>query len=90
MTWYLKKNWKKVSLACAAILISEAVLVLAQLVMMQSFDAAVHLDARRFLVWTAGLGGVYLATCAMTSASPSSPRPTPTTTAGTPGNTSPG
>ena len=61
MTWYLKKNWKKVSLACAAILISEAVLVLAQLVMMQSFDAAVHLDARRFLVWTAGLGGVYLA-----------------------------
>ena len=38
MTWYLKKNWKKVSLACAAILISEAVLVLAQLVMMQSFD----------------------------------------------------
>ena len=61
MTWYLKKNWKKVSLACAAILISEAVLVLAQLGMMQSFDAAVHLDARRFLVWTAGLGGVYLA-----------------------------
>ena len=61
MTWYLKKNWKKVSLACAAALISEAVIVLAQLVMMQSFDAAVHLDARRFLVWTAGLGGVYLA-----------------------------
>ena len=53
MNYYLKKNWRKLALACFLGIFCEGVYVILQFIMMQSFDAAINLDFRSFLLWTA-------------------------------------
>ncbi len=68
MNYYLKKNWKKVASACSLGLLCEGIYVVLQLIMMRSFDAAIALNFRDFLLWTGaevGGYGVYLALAAM-------------------------
>jgi len=68
MTYYLKKNWKKVALACALGLTCEGIYVVLQLIMMRSFDAAIKLNFQDFLLWTGaevGGYGLYLALAAL-------------------------
>ena len=68
MSYYFKKNWRKIALPCAAGLLCEGIYVVIQLIMMRSFDAAINLDFRSFLVWTAvilGIYGIYLALAAL-------------------------
>ncbi|MDE7261110.1 MAG: ABC transporter ATP-binding protein/permease [Oscillospiraceae bacterium] len=68
MTYYFKKNWKKIALACSMGLLCEGLYVVIQLVMMREFDAAINLDFRSFLFWTAvtlGIYGLYLALAAL-------------------------
>ena len=60
MNYYFRKNWKRIALACSLGLTCEGVYVLLQLIMMQSFDAAICLDFRRFLLWTAAEIGGYI------------------------------
>ncbi len=60
MNYYFRKNWKRIALACSLGLTCEGVYVLLQLIMMQSFDAAIGLDFRRFLLWTAAEIGGYI------------------------------
>ena len=65
MNHYFKSNWKKIALVCAVGLLCEGLYVIAQMVMMQGFDAAINLDFRGFLVWTAVNLGVYCLYLAM-------------------------
>ena len=65
MNHYFKRNWKKIALVCAVGLLCEGLYVIAQMVMMQGFDAAINLDFRGFLVWTAVNLGVYCLYLAM-------------------------
>ena len=68
MQYYFKKNWKKIALACSIGLLCEGLYVVIQLVMMREFDAAISLDLRGFLLWTAvnlGLYTLYLALAAL-------------------------
>ncbi|MDE7220493.1 MAG: hypothetical protein K2O45_12880, partial [Oscillospiraceae bacterium] len=68
MKYYLKKNWKRIALACAVGLLCEGVYVVIQLIMMRGFDAAINLDFRSFLIWTAlnlCVYGLYLALAAL-------------------------
>ncbi len=68
VNYYLKKNWKRVFLACATGLICEGIYVVLQLVMMRSFDAAIKLNFHDFLLWTGvevGGYGLYLALAAL-------------------------
>ena len=68
MNYYLKKNWKKIALACSLGLLCEGIYVVIQLVMMRGFDAAINLDLRSFLFWTVlelGLYTLYLALAAL-------------------------
>ena len=53
MNYYLKKNWRKLALACFLGILSEGVYVILQFIMMRSFDAAINLNFRSFLLWTA-------------------------------------
>lgn len=69
MNYYLKKNWKKLTLACFLGLLCNGVYVILQLIMMQAFDAAINLNFRIFLLWTIAevIGyGVYLGVAAIT------------------------
>ena len=71
MQYYFKKNWKKIALACSIGLLCEGLYVVIQLVMMREFDAAISLDLRGFLLWTAvnlGLYTLYLASRTPSSA----------------------
>ncbi len=68
MQYYFKKNWKKIALACSIGLLCEGLYVVIQLVMMREFDAAISLDLRGFLLWTAvnlGLYTLYLVLAAL-------------------------
>lgn len=68
MKYYLRKNWTKIALACALGLTCEGVYVVIQLIMMRAFDAAINLDFRSFLIWTAlnlGVYALYLALAAL-------------------------
>lgn len=68
MKYYLRKNWAKIALACALGLTCEGVYVVIQLIMMRAFDAAISLDFRRFLFWTAlnlSVYALYLALAAL-------------------------
>lgn len=68
MNYYYKKNWKKIALTCSVGLLCEGLYVIAQMVMMRGFDAAINLDFRRFLLWTAlnlGVYALYLALAAL-------------------------
>ena len=60
MNHYIKKNWKKIALTSSFGLLCEGIYVVLQLIMMQSFDAAISLDFRRFLLWTAAEVGGYV------------------------------
>ena len=59
MTYYLKKNGNTVLPVCFLGIVCEGTYTLLQLVMMRSFDAAIHLDFRDFLIWTAAEAGGY-------------------------------
>ena len=68
MNYYFKKNWRKIALACSMGLLCEGLYVIIQLVMMREFDAAINLDFRSFLLWTAvtlGIYSLYLALAAL-------------------------
>ncbi len=52
MNYYLKRNWRRLALACSLGLFCQGVYVILQLIMMQSFDAAIDLDLQGFLLWT--------------------------------------
>lgn len=68
MAYYLKNNWRKLALACSFGILCEGIYVVLQLIMMQSFDAAISLNFRGFLLWTGAefLGyGVYLGIAAL-------------------------
>lgn len=70
MNCYFKKNWKKLVLPCVLILVCEGAYVMMQLIMMRSFDAAINLDFKGFLYWTAAeIAGyaVYFALAALES-----------------------
>ena len=70
MNYYLKKNWRKLAPACFLGLLCNGVYVILQLIMMQSFDAAINLNFRGFLLWTAAevIGyGLYLGVAALES-----------------------
>lgn len=60
MNYYMKKNWKRVALTSSFGLLCEGIYVILQLIMMQSFDAAINLDFRGFLLWTAAEVGGYV------------------------------
>ena len=60
MKYYVKKNWKMIALTTSFGLLCEGIYVILQLIMMQSFDAAIHLDFRKFLLWTAVEVGGYM------------------------------
>ena len=60
MNYYLRKNWKKIALTSSFGLLCEGIYVVLQLIMMQSFDAAIGLNFRRFLLWTAAEVGGYM------------------------------
>ncbi len=60
MNYYMKKNWKKIALASSFGLICEGMYVILQLILMQSFNAAINLDFREFLLWTAAEAGGYM------------------------------
>lgn len=71
MSYYLKKNWRSVSLACLFGLLAQAVYALEQLLMMQQFQAAFRLDLQGFLCWTAACAagyGMYLGLSAIACA----------------------
>lgn len=64
----MEKELKKITLACSIGLLCEGTYIILQLVMMRSFDAAIHLNFRNFLLWTAaevGGYGLYLALAAL-------------------------
>lgn len=68
MNYYFKKNWKKIALTCSVGLLCEGLYVIAQMVMMRGFNAAINLDFRSFLLWTAlnlGVYALYLALAAL-------------------------
>ena len=68
MKYYLKKNWRKLALACSLGLTCEGIYVILQLILMRSFDAAIKLNFQDFLLWTAaevGGYGLYLALAAL-------------------------
>lgn len=60
MSYYMKKNWKMIVLTSFFGLLCEGIYVILQLIMMQSFDAAINLDFRGFLLWTAVGVGIYM------------------------------
>ena len=71
MSYYLKKNWKSVFLACLFGLLAQAVYAVEQLLMMQQFQAAFRLDLRGFLCWTVACAagyGMYLGLSAIACA----------------------
>ena len=58
MKYYVKKNWKMIALTTSFGLLCEGMYVILQLIMMQSFGAAIQMDFRKFLLWTSvGVGG---------------------------------
>ena len=68
MKYYLRRNWRKLALACSLGLTCEGIYVILQLIMMRSFDAAIKLNFQDFLLWTAaevGGYGLYLALAAL-------------------------
>ncbi len=68
MAYYLRANGRKIALACFLGVLCEGIYVVLQLIMMQSFDAAIHLDFQGFLLWTGAevLGyGIYLGIAAL-------------------------
>ena len=70
MNYYLRKNWRKITLTCSMGLICNGIYVILQLIMMQSFNAAISLNFRGFLFWTMAevIGyGLYLGVAALES-----------------------
>ena len=53
MNYYIKKHWKKIALTSTFGLLGEGTYVILQLILMQTFNAAINLDFRGFLLWTA-------------------------------------
>lgn len=53
MSYYLKGNWKSVSLACLFVVLAQISYAGIQLLMMQSVDAAFQMDLHGFLTWSA-------------------------------------
>lgn len=53
MSYYFKKNWKKIAPPCFLVIFSSAVFALWQLGLMRTFDAAARLELKEFLTWIA-------------------------------------
>lgn len=68
MNYYIKKNWKKIALTSSLALLCEGIYVILQLIMMRSFDAAINLNFRGFLLWTAAEVGGYMLYLALAAA----------------------
>ena len=59
MTYYVKKNWNRVLPVCIFGIICEGTYTILQIIMMWSFEAAIDLNLRGFLIWTAVVAGGY-------------------------------
>lgn len=52
MSYYLKKNWKISGIVCVLQIGLWGMQAAVQLLLMRSFDAAIHLDFSQFMFWT--------------------------------------
>lgn len=68
MSYYLKKNWKLTSVVCFFQVVVWGLQAGVQLLLMQTFDAAMKFDFKRFMFWTLISllsWGAYFALCAL-------------------------
>ncbi len=59
MSYFFKKNWSRVLVVCVLGIVCEGIYTILQIIMMWSFEAAINLNLRDFLIWTAVLAGGY-------------------------------
>lgn len=54
MTYYLRKNWKKIVLPCFLTILTSGAFALWQLGLLYALDAAVRLEQNELMVWIGG------------------------------------